>query len=97
MNAAREKIKMQWNALPASEKNLLRFYLQFSEEDLLTRIENYSKLVNSTNDDSKVGEFLKQVELYKIAYLLKLHKIPVKGGKRSTRKQRGKKKTRRSR
>ena len=98
MNDPKAQVKKQWNALPDQDKNLLRFYLQFSSEDLLTRIENYGKLVDTTNNDRKRKEFLKQVELYSIAYLLKLHSIPVRGG-RKTRKQsqRKKRQSRRSR
>jgi hypothetical protein len=46
-----------------------------------------------TNNDRK--EYVKQAELYGIAYFLKEHKIPVKGGTRKNRKRRAK--TRRQR
>lgn len=91
MEEAKSQVKKQWNALPEQDKNLLRFYLQFSEEELLKRIENYSKLVDTVNNTKRQKEFTKQVELYSIAYLIKLHSIPVKGG-RKTRKQRKSKK-----
>ena len=85
---AKESILAKWKKLPEADKNLIRFYLQLTPEDLVIRAERFSKMAFSakTNEDRK--EYVKQAELYGIAYFFKEHKIPVKGGTRKNRKQR---------
>lgn len=97
-NNLKARMEEQWNALPEKSKRLIRLYVQFSEEDILKRMEMFVDMADKTlNNEKRHQEFLNQVDLYKIAYLLKLHKLTVKGGKRKTRRSHKKRLTRRRR
>lgn len=95
MNTIEQQILTKWKQLPETDKNVIRFYMQLPPEDLVIRAERFGAMSFSakTNNDRK--EYIKQAELYGIAFFLKQHKISVKGGKRKTRRQRNRKGTRR--
>ena len=86
-NLIKQKIKEQWNSLGETDKRVLRFYIQLSEEDLLKKAQQYVQMAEDEKNDKRQESFLHQVQLYKIAYLLKFHQIPVKGGKQKTRRR----------
>jgi hypothetical protein len=86
-----EKIKAQWNALSEPDKRLIRFYRQMDLEQILQRIQNFGDMAMGETNEKRKQDKQHQVKLYSIAYLLKQHKVPVKGGGKKTRrtKQRG--------
>ena len=87
---ARQQVLEKWNQLPESDKNIIRFYMQLPPEDLVIRAERFGDMAFTAKTNSDRKEFVKQAELYGIAYFLKEKKIPVKGGTRKQRKQKGK-------
>lgn len=87
---AKERVLEKWKQLSEADKNVIRFYLQFSQEDLLTRTERFGEMAFSAKTNKDRNEYVKQAELYGIAYFLKEHKISVKGGTRKNRKSRRK-------
>ena len=64
-------------------------YMQMKPEDISQRIERFGEMIFTAQNESHKQEYTKQVELYGIAFFLKYHKIPVKGGTRKTRRGKG--------
>ncbi len=92
-NNTKQKVLDKWKELPAEEKKLIDLYMQMSPENIAQRVEQFGEKIFTAGNDKHKQEYAKQVELYSIAFFLKYHKIPVKGGKRKTRrarKQKGK-------
>lgn len=97
MNVGIESVKSQWSALPPEDKRLIRFYLQMSQEDLAKRASNFGDLYMNIENKKRKKEFQHQVVLYTIAYLLKEHKINVKGGGKTRKSKSKRRQTRRRR
>jgi hypothetical protein len=90
-----EKVKAQWAALPEVDKRIIRFYRQMDIEQILQRIENFGDMVLQEENEKRRADLQHQVALYSIAYLLKEHKINVKGGAKTRRMKRKRRQTRR--
>jgi hypothetical protein len=91
-----EKIKAQWNALSEPDKRLIRFYRQMDLEQILQRIQNFGDMAMGETNEKRKQDKQHQVKLYSIAYLLKQHKVPVKGGGKTGGKRTRRKRTRRT-
>lgn len=96
--SAIEKIKAQWSLLSEKDKRVIRFYREMELDQILQRIQNFADMMMRDKNSKRKKELQHQVDLYSIAYLLKEHKIHVKGGgKTRRRKSRRQKQTRRGR
>lgn len=91
-----EEIKKTISFLSEPEKRLLRLYLQLPAEDLLKKAQQFSNLLDSTENTKRVKEFMRQSELYQIAFLMKEKNIPFRGGKRKTLRQKKRRQTRKA-